>query len=100
MDIPELVGSEEIPVRTTQESAEDDEEDPENQKSEQKRSDFPAALFKCEVPISFRIRVDVRNRHETDDDQTGKYNACQPRIKVDKHFLQPKEIPGCLRRIR
>src|SRR5215467_2694502 len=99
MDVPKLVWSEEIPVGPPQKRAEDDEQDPQNQKSKQKRCDFPTPLFDREVTVSLGIRVDVGDSHQADDDQAGKHNAREPRIEVDEHFLQSKEIPGRLRRI-
>src|SRR5262249_31614007 len=49
------------------------------------------------VTVPFWIRIDVGNGHQSYDDEARKYNTGQPRIEVDEHFLQSKEIPGGLR---
>src|SRR5262249_31377172 len=91
--------SEEIPVRTSQERAEDDEQDPKNQKPKQECCNFPSPLFKSEIAVSFWVCINVRNGHQFNDDQTWKHDSCQPRIEVDEDFLQSEEIPRGFRGI-
>src|SRR5207245_3914734 len=96
----ELVRAEEIPIGTTKKGSKNHKQNPKNQETEQECRNFPAALSESEVPISFRIRVDVRNGHQPDDDESRENDTCQPGIEVYEHFLQSKEVPGRLGRIR
>src|SRR5207244_5672127 len=93
VNIPKLIGPEEIPVGTTKKRSENDKQDPENQESEQERRDFPAALFESEVAVALRIGVDVWNSHQPYDDEPRKNHAGKPRIEVHQHLLQSQEVP-------
>ena len=52
------------------------------------------------VAVALLVEVDVRNRHQADDDHARQHHAGHPRIEVDEHFLQTEEVPRRLRRVR
>src|SRR6266498_5602427 len=88
VDVPELVGPEEVPVGAAQERAQGDEGAPEHDESHQEDRDLPVPLLEREIAVTLRVRVDVRDRHQTHDDERGKDDAGQPRVVVDEHLLQ------------
>ena len=93
MDIPEFIRPEKIPVGAAQERAEDHQQNPENQKPEQERADLPLSFLQRKITVPLGICIYIRDRHQPNNDQAGKDHACQPRIKIDEHFLQAEEIP-------
>src|SRR3954467_13669426 len=103
VDVPEFEGPEEVPVRSAQEGAEDDQRAPEHDKAKQEDGDLGLALVEGEVAVALRVLVDVRDADQPDDDQSWQDDAGQPGIEIDEHFLQAQEVPrrlGWIRRIR
>src|SRR5688500_2455217 len=99
VDVPELVGSEEVPVRAAQERAEHDQDAPEDEEADEEDRDLPFPLPEREVTVPFRVRVDVGDGHEPDDDERRQDDARHPRVVVDEDLLEPEEVPGRLRRV-
>src|SRR4030095_10490940 len=93
VDIPIFIRPEEVPVRTSQERSENDQEDPEDQETKKERSDLPLSFLQRVVAISLGIGINVGNRSQPHDDQSRKDHAGQPRIVVNEHFLETKEVP-------
>src|SRR4029078_10632162 len=81
VNVPELVRSEEIPVWTSQERAENHQQNPKNQETEKEGRDFTAAVFERIIAVSLRVRVNVRNCHQPDDDESGEHDAGEPGIE-------------------
>src|SRR3954471_5391781 len=78
VDVPEFIRSEEVPVRSSKERSQNNEQDPEDQESKQECSDFPLALFQRVVTVSFWIGVNVWNCAETHNDQAGEHDTGKP----------------------
>ena len=83
-----------------QERPEHDQDAPEHEEAEQEDRDLAASLLEREVAVALRVRVDVRDRHQADDDERRQDDAGQPRVEVDEHLLQAQEVPRRLRRVR
>ena len=96
VQVPVLVGAEEVPVGAAQERAQHHEQHPQDQEAEQEQRDLELALLEGEVAVALGVHVDVRDGHEAHDDQAGEHHARQPGIEVDQHLLQPQEVPGRL----
>ena len=93
MQIPILVGTEKVPVRPAQKRAEDDQQHPENQKPRKERRDRERPLLERVVSVASGILVDIGDSDQPNDDQPRKHHAGQPRVEVDQHLLQTKEVP-------
>ena len=100
VQVPVLVGAEEVPVGAAQERAEQDEQHPQDQEAEQEQRDLDLALVERVVAVALGVDVDVRDRHQPDDDQAGEDDAGQPGVEVDEHLLQAQEVPRRLGGVR
>src|SRR5271170_1940130 len=87
------------PSRAADEGADDDHQDPEADEAEHEGPDGEAALLVGVVTVAQGVRVDVGDDHQADDYQRGHYDAGDPGIEIDQHFLQAQEIPWGFRRI-
>src|SRR6266850_5281233 len=97
--IPRLPGPEPLPAGSANEGADEDHRDPQNNEAEQERADGELALLPGVVAGAQRIRIYIRNDHQTEDDERGHDHAGDPRVEINQHFLQAKEIPRRLRRV-
>ncbi len=59
-----------------------------------KCADGKLALLPGVIARSERVRINIRNDHQTKDDERRHDHAGNPRIEVHQHFLQPEEVPG------
>src|SRR6185295_13058652 len=80
--VPCLAGPEPDPPRPSYESADEDQRYPGNE-SDQEGSDGDLALPPGVVADAERIRINVRERHESDEHQRWHHHTGDPRIKID-----------------
>ena len=85
-----FVRPEEIPIRTAQQRPQNDQRHPQLQEPELESDVREPALLDRVVAVALLVEVDVRNRHQADDDQARQHDARHPRIVVHEHFLQTR----------
>src|SRR5271163_4156476 len=98
--IPDLPGPEPVPAGTAEKRADDDERDPQNVEADKETQDLEPSLAQRVVAVALRIDVEIRNQHQSHDDETRQHHARIPRVEEHQHFLQAQEVPRRLRRIR
>ena len=97
--VPGLPGPEPLPPGATNKGPDDDHRHPEHDEAEQKRSNRKLPLLPGVIAAAQRIGIDIRNRHQADDDQGRHYYACDPGIEINQHLLQSEEVPRRFGRI-
>src|SRR6185295_5715625 len=96
--IPRLSRPEPNPSRASNKRADEYQRDPHNE-APQERTDRNLALLPGVITNPKRIRIDVRKRHQPDDDQAWHHHARDPRVEIHEHFLEPEEVPRRFRRV-
>src|ERR1700734_2295487 len=97
--VPGFSWPEPHPSGAADEGADHDHQDPKADEAEHEGPDGEAALLVGVVAVAERVRVNVRDDHQADDYQRGHYDARDPWVEIDQHFLEAQEIPWGFRRI-
>src|SRR5947209_14574769 len=82
-----------LPTRPANEGADENHGHPQDDKAEQKSADGKLALLPGVVARAQRIGINIRNHHQTDDDQREHNHTGDPGIEIDQHFMEPEEGP-------
>src|SRR5205814_5699581 len=96
--IPRLPRPEPNPSRPAYESADEDEYDPHEESPEEHR-DGELPLLPCVVAVAQRVRVNIGEDHQPDDEKARHHDARDPGVEVDEHLLKSEEVPRRFRRV-
>src|SRR5207249_6502343 len=86
--IPSHAWPEPHPARTPNQRTDHDHADPEDDESENECPDGELALLVGVIAVAERVGVDIRYRHQSDDDEAGHDHAGDPGIEIHQHLLQ------------
>src|SRR5271156_1286395 len=86
--VPGFAWPEPHPSRPADEGTDYDHQNPEADEAEHEGPDGEAALFVRVIAVAQWVCVNVRDDHQADDYQRGHYDARDPGVEIDQHFLE------------
>ena len=99
MRVPVLPRHKQVPAWSPQEHPHNDQSNPEHQKTKRVNPYRRFSLMIGVITVSFGIHIQIRNQHQSNDDEDGSHHTGEPGVEINQYVLKPEEIPGRFGRI-